>query len=51
MKLFPHLGTKSSLVILAVVCLVERHHVVPHFDQKFDGAETGGEPGGILFYL
>ena len=51
MKLNSHLGTESSLVILTVVRVVEWHHVVSDFDEKFDGAETRGEPAGILFYL
>ena len=50
LKLRSHLGTESSLVILNVR-LVQWHHVISDFDEKFDGAETGGEPAGILFYL
>ena len=46
-----HLRTESSLVILNVVPLVQWHHVISDFDEKFDGAETGGEPAGVLFYL
>ena len=46
-----YLGTEPSLVMLTVVRLVQRHHVVPHFDEKFDGAQTGGEPVGILLDL
>ena len=49
--LVSHLGTESSLVILNVVRLVQWHHVISDFYQKFDGAETGGEPAGVLFYL
>ena len=37
-----HPGTEASLVMFVAVRLVQRHHVVPHFDQQLDGAEAGG---------
>ena len=46
-----HLGTEASLVMFVAVRLVQRHHVVPHFDQDLDGAEAGREPAGVLLYL
>ena len=50
-KLKSHLRAEAGLVMFEAVRLVQRHHVVPHFDEKFDGAQTGGEPVGILLDL
>ena len=46
-----HLGTEASLVMFVAVRLVQRHHVVPHFDQQLDGAEAGGKPAGVMLNL
>ena len=51
MKLKSHLRAEAGLVMFEAVRIIQRHHVVPHFDQQLDGAEAGGKPAGVMLNL